>query len=257
MKTKHYLSSISLGIAGLMLPRFTLALSIVPDKCIQSSTGCDACDIILIFTNISSIIAGLLGSIALLMFIVGGLFWILSNGNEQHIETGKKILAGTITGLAIVMFAWILVNYIVRLANQANTGTPSAQIFGRDWWAPNCTSSVKTCMNAFVGDACGQVGDCQATNSASCSCFRNQKPEGDFKKCTGNDLNSSTAAASSYTSCYCASQCAQLNYREGYTSRDWKCVKQSDADKDTTLDTKTAANVPCPISTDICVGDKK
>lgn len=257
MKIK-FLATISICAAIVLsniLPRTAYAFSIVPDKCITSKTGCDACDVILILTNVSTIITGLLGSIALLMFVVGGLFWILSNGNEQRIESGKKILTSTITGLAIVMLAWISINFVVRLANQANTGTTDTKIFSKDWWAPTCTSSVKTCAGAIIGDACGTVGDCKDNkDDAPCSCFRNQKPEGDFGVCGSTDATSADAAAGSYENCYCADQCSQLNYREGYTSWKWSCVDKTKVVAGS--ETATAAGVPCPTAGEICVGEQ-
>lgn len=259
MKSKWFVraGAVFMSLIGIILPQISLAFSIVPDKCIQSKIGCDACDIILIFTNVSSIIAGFLSGTALLNFIIGGLFLILANGNEQHIETGKKIVQATIVGLVVVMFAWIGVNFVVRLAYKANTGSDAnVTLFGKEWWAPTCTSSVKSCTNAIVGDACG-FGECSENNAAPCTCFRNLKNDGDFGKCGSQDLSSADAAAASYDGCYCTSQCSQFNYRSGYTSRKWSCQNRESAKKDSSLDTVTAAAVPCPKPTDICAGAKK
>ena len=250
-------SGLTVLLLGSILPRAAYAFSLVPDKCIQSKTGCTACDFVLVFTNIANIIAGLLGSIALIMFILGGLFWILSNGNEQHIESGKKILKSTVIGLVVVMFAWVSVNYVVRLAYQGNLGTgKDAKIFSKDWWAPTCNSGVSSCSDAFVGDSCTAVGDCKTNNGSDCTCFRNLKTTGDFGQCGTPDTANADDAAKSTENCYCASQCNQLNYRPGYTTRKWSCMPKDKAKADKTLDSVTAAAVPCAKADDICVGTK-
>lgn len=250
-------SGLTVLLLGSILPRAAYAFSLVPDKCIQSKTGCNACDIVLIFTNISNIIAGFLAGTALLNFVIAGLVLILSNGNEQRIESAKKNLQATIIGLIVVMFAWISVNYVVRLAYKANLGTGTdAKIFGKDWWAPSCTTGVNSCSGAFVGDSCTAVGDCKTNNGSDCTCFRNLKTSGDFGECGTPDAANADDAAKNYTNCYCASQCSQLNYRPNYTTRKWSCKPKSKAKSDKTLDTVTAASVPCASPDDICVGAK-
>ncbi|MFA5995653.1 MAG: pilin [Patescibacteria group bacterium] len=250
MKNKIVLS-ILIVFGVWLLPHTALAWSIVPKDCIDSPTGCNMCQIVLIFTNASTIIAGILGGTALLNFIIAGLFLIFSNGNEQHIETAKKNLKATIIGLFIVMFAWVGVNYIVRLSYKANTGKDTdATIFGKAWWAPTCETTVKDCAGNYVGSSCVNTTidkDCGKAD-ARCTCSRTAT--------SGNNTTACSADSKSADYCNCTNKCDQLNSDPKYTGKTWSCMDKIAAEKDKNVDTKTAETIPCPKSTQQCVGKK-
>ncbi|MDP3971078.1 MAG: pilin [bacterium] len=199
-------------------------ISIVPSKCWQSSIGCNICDVTLIFTNAANLIAASVSSLSLIMFIVGGFFLIFSSGNEQRVETGKKILIGTVTGLAIVFFAWFAVNFIVRTAYYSTAesgnifsgeqGSNKATIFDSAWWEPPaCLPVGKSCAGQPAGNYCGGVGDCKEKGS-NCICYRKLNPEGDDNKCTTDAPDLATAesdAGMDKKQCYCSSDCTLIN----------------------------------------------
>ena len=54
-------------------------------------------------------VLGVAGSIALLMFIVGGVMYITSTGNEQKIGVAKKIINWTLIGLIIVLVSYSVI----------------------------------------------------------------------------------------------------------------------------------------------------
>lgn len=58
-------------------------------------------------------ILGIVGSIALLMFIYGGFLWLTSAGAEQKITKGKQVLVWAIIGLAIIFLSYALVGFII------------------------------------------------------------------------------------------------------------------------------------------------
>lgn len=188
--------------------------SIVPIDCIQDEGGCDICEVTKILTNAANLISAVLSALALLMFIVGGLFWIFSGGNEQRIETGKKIIIGTISGLAVVFIAWFAVNLIVRTASLSG-GSSTAVIFSDEWWKfEGCYPSLPTtCDGEFIGDACG-FNDCAGGSyeDPRCKCWRAKAAEGEPLKCTGENVDLNTAKNTTDTNygCYCADSCSLL-----------------------------------------------
>lgn len=98
-----------------------------------SSGDCGFNDFILLGVNLTKIILGLVGSLALLFFIYGGVMFLLAGGKSEMIEQGKKIITNAVIGVAIVLGAWIIVNFAIA----ALTGTPvsDVKIFGsQDWW---------------------------------------------------------------------------------------------------------------------------
>jgi hypothetical protein len=54
-------------------------------------------------------ILGLLGLVAVIMILIGGFKWMTAGGNEEKIESAKKLLTSAIIGLVIVLLAWAIV----------------------------------------------------------------------------------------------------------------------------------------------------
>lgn len=59
---------------------------------------------------------GIVGSLALLMFIYGGFMWMLSGGNEKMIEKGKTTLMWAALGLVLIFTSYALVNFVITTA---------------------------------------------------------------------------------------------------------------------------------------------
>ncbi|MBI5072054.1 hypothetical protein HZB93_04190 [Candidatus Falkowbacteria bacterium] len=98
-----------------------------------SSGDCGFNDFILLGINLTKMILGLVGSLTLLFFIYGGVMFLLAGGKSEMIDKGKKIITNAVIGVAIVLGAWIIVNFAIA----ALTGTPvsNVKIFGtEDWW---------------------------------------------------------------------------------------------------------------------------
>ena len=57
---------------------------------------------------------GLTGSIALLMFIWGGLLWLTSAGNSEKIKKGKETLVWAAIGLAFIFSSYIIANFVIQ-----------------------------------------------------------------------------------------------------------------------------------------------
>lgn len=81
----------------------------------------------LIIGNIIQAILSLVGSLALLMFVYGGVIWITSLGDSKRVEKGKTILTWTVLGLAIIAAAYVLVNAVI-LGLTTGSATGDAQL---------------------------------------------------------------------------------------------------------------------------------
>jgi hypothetical protein len=64
--------------------------------------------------NIINASLGIVGSLALLMFIYGGFTWMLAAGNEQAVEKGKNILTWATIGLLVIFASYSLVNFVIK-----------------------------------------------------------------------------------------------------------------------------------------------
>jgi len=107
-------------------------LAEVSPEC-REKGDCSLNDILRIVVSVSKLILRLVGVLALIFFIVGGIIWITSAGNPEQVKKGKKILVGTLIGLLIVFFAWQVVNLIVCGLSRGAIAE-SCQIFGQKWY---------------------------------------------------------------------------------------------------------------------------
>jgi hypothetical protein len=56
---------------------------------------------------------GVIGSLALVMFIYGGLTWMLSGGNQEHVTKGKNIVIWAALGIVLIFTAYALVRFVI------------------------------------------------------------------------------------------------------------------------------------------------
>lgn len=99
-------------------------------------------------------ILGIVGSIALLMFIYGGFMWLTSSGNEQRITKGKQILTWAVIGLTIIFLSYTLVGFVISSLTKgaAGEGNPQSSTSG------GCCSTAVTCFNANSEAECKSTG---------------------------------------------------------------------------------------------------
>jgi hypothetical protein len=90
---------------------------------------CTLNDFVQIGVNVTNVILGVVGSLALLFFVYGGLMMIISSGKSESVQKAKTILTNAVIGLVIVFTSWIIINFTVSVLTGSNT------IFGRPWYS--------------------------------------------------------------------------------------------------------------------------
>ncbi len=73
-------------------------------------------------------ILGIVGSLALLFFMYGGLMMIISQGSSEKVEQGKTILKNAVIGLVIVFTSWAIINFVV------NAFVPEGKLGDKPWY---------------------------------------------------------------------------------------------------------------------------
>ena len=63
--------------------------------------------------NIISYVMGIIGSLALVMFIFGGATWMLSGGNQERVTKGKQILIWATLGIVIIFTAYAIIRFLL------------------------------------------------------------------------------------------------------------------------------------------------
>ena len=63
-------------------------------------------------------VLGVVGSLALLMFVYGGLTWMTSSGNAEKVKKGRDIIIWSAIGLAIIFSAYGLTRVLIEGVTQ-------------------------------------------------------------------------------------------------------------------------------------------
>lgn len=73
-----------------------------------------------IVIKVMGIILGLVGSLALLAFIYGGILFLTSAGSKERVEKGRKAIIGAIMGLIIVFTSYTIIGFVFKSFNIPN-----------------------------------------------------------------------------------------------------------------------------------------
>ena len=107
----------------LILPPATLADGTTPTGAQQAQQGLDVSakgtgliaktttPQVIIGTIVSAILS-FIGVIFFLLIFYGGIRWMLAQGNEQEVETAKKIIIAAVIGLVIVLAAYAITAFV-------------------------------------------------------------------------------------------------------------------------------------------------
>ena len=64
--------------------------------------------------NILSVVFTLVGVIAVVMIVVGGIYYIISQGNADKIQKAKGTILYGIVGLIVTLLAFAIVNFVLE-----------------------------------------------------------------------------------------------------------------------------------------------
>lgn len=146
-------------------------------------------------------VLGVVGSIALLMFIYGGFLWMTSSGNEQKITQGKNVITWATIGLAIIFLSYTLVNFVIGGITAGGGGggggstTESEAPAGSTLGVCKCTDgyqSIGSTDAACMSYEAIQPGNCNCSGGSLC---------GDMGKFDKAHCNTGYFAGANCTSC--------------------------------------------------------
>jgi multidrug transporter EmrE-like cation transporter len=85
-------------------------------------TGLGTADVRVTIAKIINVAMGLLGIIAVVIVLWGGFMWMTAGGAEDRVKDAKKMLFAGVIGLAIVLMAYAIANFVVGSLVTATTG---------------------------------------------------------------------------------------------------------------------------------------
>ena len=77
--------------------------------------------------RIIRILMGIIGSIALCMFIWAGFIWMTSRGNKEKAQQSQHIMAWAALGLAVIFASYVILQFVFSKLTWAilGLGTPN------------------------------------------------------------------------------------------------------------------------------------
>lgn len=121
-----------LGFVFVVFPLPTSAATCTVGKILPPCTctgDCHFCDFVLMFVNLGTWFLGLAALFALYFLVNGAFSMVVSSGNPQRLEAGKKTLTGALVGLFMVFAAWAIINTLFAAFVGKNNENVSSQ-----WW---------------------------------------------------------------------------------------------------------------------------
>lgn len=92
---------------------------------IEEPLGLPSTDIRLIVARIIQAALGLIGIVLVAIIIYGGFLYMTAGGNESQIDKAKKVLVNAVIGLVIILSAFAIVSFVMRLLGVDTSGGPS------------------------------------------------------------------------------------------------------------------------------------
>jgi len=125
------------------------------------------------FVVITKWAMGLLGSVSLLFFVIGGFMWMSSGGNSGRIDAGKKIMINTVIGILIVLTAWLVVQTILTSITDKTLQGLSGDSQIEDLCAnldegASCRGNLGVCQNGICTEKCSAQATAPAGGGYQC-----------------------------------------------------------------------------------------
>jgi len=102
--------------AGAVLDRTTqpgVGMGIFLPACVNDPRGCrDVGVFIEMGMNVASYLFSIIGALALLMFVYGGITLVVSMGNPEKVKKGGEIMVAAVLGLIIVFGSYVLIKFV-------------------------------------------------------------------------------------------------------------------------------------------------
>lgn len=67
----------------------------------------------IIIGRVINVVLGVVGSVFLVMFIYGGVLWMMSSGNNEKIQKGRDTLIWATLGLIVIFASYAMVRFVL------------------------------------------------------------------------------------------------------------------------------------------------
>lgn len=74
-----------------------------------------------VFSEISSVLLFIVGAVAVIMIVIGGLRYVISGGDASQVQAAKNTILYALVGIIVAILAYAAVNFVI--GSFANGGT--------------------------------------------------------------------------------------------------------------------------------------
>ena len=115
-QAKKAITSALIGLAiGIAAPSFLKEIgTILGWQGVNNSDVSGALTLSAIAMNVLNFLLGILGVLAMVMLVIGGIMYLTSAGDEDRIDKGKKIFTYSLIGIIVAMSSLVVVKQIAK-----------------------------------------------------------------------------------------------------------------------------------------------
>lgn len=117
----------------------------VCQSCMDTGT-CTLTDTMIVVGNVGNFILAIIGSLALLIFVIGGVLILVSQGDKNKVDRGRKFLLAAAVGVAITLGSILILRTLI---STVTTGSPGGGSGG-----------TLVCDGTNNGQSCGPAAEC-------------------------------------------------------------------------------------------------
>lgn len=80
-------------------------------------SGKEPCDVNSAITTVVNVLLFIIGAISVIMIILGGIRYVLSNGDSSQIKAAKDTILYAVIGLIVSLLAYVIVGFVIDQFN--------------------------------------------------------------------------------------------------------------------------------------------
>ena len=125
----------TVAVVGLVNAAQTLAIGTIADGANSARGAQQPSDLFGnagVFSEISSVLLFIVGAVAVIMIVIGGLRYVVSGGDASQVQGAKNTILYALVGIIIAILAYAAVNFVINsfVPGGNNTGGATSSGYG-------------------------------------------------------------------------------------------------------------------------------
>ncbi|MEW6610526.1 MAG: hypothetical protein AB1352_02790 [Patescibacteria group bacterium] len=114
---------IAMGLLVILNPFAVLAKDCTKEIC--NPVGLDDPDVATLVGRFITTVLPLTGAVALMMFLVGAIYWVISAGNPEQVKKGRDTAVWALVGSIVVIGSYVALSFIFKVFTSSTNLTTS------------------------------------------------------------------------------------------------------------------------------------